>query len=76
MASKATETTKALVIIVNGRFYCGKTKTGRVQTAWSLAGAKLFGTWREKDIENAERFLRIKGYRPRLAVVKLGAMES
>lgn len=35
---------EARVIAIGGRFLF-KIKRGRVQTAWSLAGAQLFGTW-------------------------------
>lgn len=33
---------RAAVIAVDNRFYCGISKSGRMQTAWCLAGAMLF----------------------------------
>jgi len=57
----------AIVLIVSdgripasGRYFAG-VKKRRVYTAWSLAGAELFGPWRLADIEKAER-----------AIVKVG----
>ena len=56
----------AIVLAINGRFYCGKSKTGRAQTAWSLAGAKLFlnnkHEYQNEKIQQAETFLKKKGY--------------
>ncbi|MFA0438622.1 hypothetical protein AB4560_01615 [Vibrio sp. 10N.222.51.C12] len=34
--------TNAKAIVLGDRFFCGFGKGGRVKTAWSLAGAKLF----------------------------------
>ena len=49
----------AVVLLVHtpggDRFYCGVSKAKRLQTAWSLAGAKLFGPWDIKGIEKAEK---------------------
>jgi len=33
---------KAYGILVGARWFCGVTKKGAYQTAWTLAGAKLF----------------------------------
>ena len=44
------------------RYYCGLSQTGRIQTAWSLPAAMLFGPC-PTDIEKAERVLAVRGYR-------------
>lgn len=36
------EVTEAIAIKIGNRYFCGFGKIGQVQTAWSLAGAKLF----------------------------------
>jgi hypothetical protein len=43
----------ALVIKIKGRYFCGFGKAGQLQTAWSLAGAKLFlaGHYALPDVE-------------------------
>jgi len=51
----------AIVLRIGDRFYCGKSKTGRCQTAWSIAGAKLFGEWNEQDILQAQIFIASRG---------------
>lgn len=38
----------AHVIALGNRFFVKFDKAGRVQTAWSLAGATLFGGWRDE----------------------------
>lgn len=38
----------------DGRFFCGMSKAGRLQTARSLANAKLFEVWQESEISRAE----------------------
>ncbi|MES9872656.1 MAG: hypothetical protein ABW146_06080 [Candidatus Sedimenticola sp. 6PFRAG7] len=65
-----------IVIMVGGRYFKGKGKSGRVQTAWSLAGAKLFGDWRLEEIEKAERLLTKKGYKPERFVVSVNECSS
>lgn len=50
-----------IVLEIGDRFYCGRSKTGRLQTAWSLAGAKHFGEWMEPEISKAEAFIVSKG---------------
>ena len=52
---------ETIVLEVEGRFYVGKSQTGRLQTAWSLAGAKHFGPWMEHEIVIAEAFIAKKG---------------
>ncbi|WP_332772953.1 hypothetical protein [Phenylobacterium sp.] len=53
------------------RFFVKFGKAGQLQTAWSLAGATLFGPWDRERIEAATR--RIPAGRPYwLAVVELG----
>ncbi len=58
------DATKAVVLVVNGRYFRGFGQDGRLLTAWSLAGAKLFAHWRPEEIEKVTRRLREKGYRP------------
>lgn len=54
----------AIVLVVDGRFFSGTTKNRRLQTAWSLPGAKLFASWEEGKIKAAEALLRSKGKAP------------
>jgi hypothetical protein len=63
--------TSAIVIEIEGRFFCGVGKNGRIKTAWSLAGAMLFGPWRENEIRAAEDTLKAKGKKPKRMVVVL-----
>ena len=63
---------EAIVLEVAGRFYAGKSKTGRIQTAWSIAGAKLFGPWMEDEISHCERILAFKGKQAVRRFVRLG----
>lgn len=58
------EGSTAIVLKVGDRYYSGRTKAGRVQTAWSLPGACLFPSWRLDLLERAEEQLRAKGYKP------------
>jgi hypothetical protein len=55
----------AIVIEIKDRFFCGFGRKGRIKTAWSLAGAFLFGPWREDKITAIESKLRAKGYIPK-----------
>ena len=55
---------EAIAILVNGRYFRGFGRNGRLLTAWSLAGARLFAAWRPEEIEEVERRLRAKGYEP------------
>lgn len=70
--------TAALAILVhrsgaNPRFYNGRTKAGRLQTAWSLAGAKLFlGTDREEFVK-ATRLITAKNCTYTVRLVTLNA---
>ena len=54
------ELDRAIVLRVGDRFYAHG-KKGRLMTAWSLAGAKLFGEWDEDEIRNAEALVVRKG---------------
>jgi len=40
------------------RFSRGISPSKRLETAWSLAGAKLFGRWDIKELEKAEKEVR------------------
>ncbi len=60
---------KAIVIKIGDRYFSGKTKTGRLKTAWSLAGAKLFGGWSKDEIEKAETFILARGHKSERCVV-------
>ena len=51
----------AIVIKVGERFYVGPSKSGRLQTAWSLAGATLFCEWNEKPMLKAEAEVAKRG---------------
>ena len=51
----------AIAIKIDERFFYGFGKSGRVITAWSLAGAKLFGYWHDEDICHIEKRLEAKG---------------
>lgn len=55
-------TTTALVLKIGNRFFSGFSKTGRAQTAWSLAGAKTYlpfttvgNEWLNKDMEKLDK---------------------
>lgn len=50
----------AVALKVDGRFYCGVSKAGNVQTAWSLAGALLFGPWQVDQIREAEKLIEAR----------------
>ncbi len=66
------DATKAIAIRRDdGRFYCGISKTGRLQTAWSLAGATLFQLGRETEIFQAELQFCKRGQNPHRVVVRL-----
>jgi len=66
------DATKAIVLRINGtRFYCGVSKTNRLQTAWSLAGAKLFGEWQEAEIFQAELQVCKRGRNPERIIVRI-----
>lgn len=52
---------KAIAIVIGNRFFCRFGVRGRVQTAWSLAGARLFLEAREDLLSDVERRLRKKG---------------
>ncbi|NAW64533.1 hypothetical protein [Photobacterium halotolerans] len=55
---------EVLVIRIGNRFFCGFGKAGRVLTAWSLAGAKLFV--HPIDTESVMVTLIDKGKKPQL----------
>lgn len=54
------EAKEAVAIVIGERYFCGFSLAGRVQTAWSLAGAKLFLAGREDLIAAAEARLKKK----------------
>ena len=60
MISEEKEATRAIVLQVGERFFCYY-KNKRIQTAWSLAGAKLF-LENDAKINIAENILKEKGY--------------
>jgi hypothetical protein len=51
---------QATALVVNNRYFSNFGPSGRLQTAWSLAGATLFG--REDKIVAVEKRLNQKGY--------------
>jgi hypothetical protein len=61
----------ATVIMVSGRFFHKHNKkSGRIQTAWCLAGAKLFGEWEgSSEILEVMSLLHTKGYKPKLVKI-------
>jgi hypothetical protein len=72
--SEAHRTT-AVALAVGNRFFSGFTRTGKRQTARSLAGAFLFGPWSEDQISDVERRLRERGAEPRRLTVTLAAQQ-
>ena len=68
----ATVTAIALRRKKDGRFFSGFSKTGRLQTAWCLAGAKLFGVWQDSLIFKVELEFCKRGHVPQRVVVRLG----
>ena len=63
---------KAIALRVdNERFYRGVSPKGRLQTAWSLAGATLFAEWLLDDISKAEAEIRKRGRRSRRVGVRV-----
>ena len=64
--------TKAIVLRVDGtRFYVEISKAKRLQTAWSIAGARLFGEWDDAGIEKAESQITKRGKTSERLVVTL-----
>lgn len=53
---------KAIVIFVGKRYFAGFGARQRLQTAWSLAGAQLFGVWRSDEVDKILRKIRAKGH--------------
>lgn len=53
------------------RYYHGKSKTGRLITAWGLCGAMLFNSTDSEEYEKAVRFIETKGGRVVIAKIKL-----
>lgn len=60
-AAENSGATSATVLRIGERFFAKTSKDGRLQTAWSLAGAMMFGPWQTDDIEAAERMIHRKG---------------
>lgn len=69
--SDPADRTSAVVLEVGDRFFIGFGRVGQVQTAWSLAGATMFGPWQEGEIRHAEAGLEAKGKRSRRRFVML-----
>jgi hypothetical protein len=63
---KLPDTNKAIVVTVEGRFHYGIGTTGQLLTAWSLAGAKLFGEWDEM----ADEIVKLYAKKGKAAVKK------
>jgi hypothetical protein len=59
-----------------GRFFAGFGKAWRVQSAWSIAGAKRFGTWDPTAILNAQNVLMAKGYTSKTRLLKLTSEQA
>lgn len=51
----AVRADRAYALRVGDRFFCGFGRRGRLQTAWSLAGAKLFLQKEEAIVERVEQ---------------------
>ena len=66
---------RAIVLLVGSRFYSGRSKSGRLSTAWSLAGAKLFGEWDVSGIEQAERLIAQRRKPHKRIVVRIEVCE-
>lgn len=62
---------KAEVIMIGERFFCGFGKAGRVNTAWSLAGAKLYLPESGFGVFGDYRILKCKGKKPVVRAVFL-----
>lgn len=52
---------QAFVLMIGERYFCGFSKTGRTETAWSLAGAKTYmpftgdeNKWLSDDLEKLD----------------------
>jgi hypothetical protein len=73
--SNPVKFSNAIVIMIEDRFFSGFGKNGRIQTAWSLAGAHLFGPWRIDEIEAIKRKLKAKGKQPLRFYVELQGVE-
>lgn len=56
-----SDANKAVVIFVGDRYFSRFGYRGRLQTAWCLAGAKLFGTWERDAVAKTLRQIRAKG---------------
>jgi hypothetical protein len=66
--------TKAIVIRVNGtRFYADISKSKRLQTAWSIAGARLFGEWDTDEVLKIEIEIAKRGKKSERLWVTLNA---
>jgi hypothetical protein len=67
----------AIVLLVSSpgvhrfRFYRGISPSKRLETAWSLAGAKLFGRWDIEGIEKAEKEVRKRKRACRRATIRV-----
>ena len=63
MSSENGPSNKAVIICLGERYFAGFGKKRRLQTAWSMAGATLFGMWQREQIEKILRLLASKGYK-------------
>jgi hypothetical protein len=63
---KPPDANKAIVVTVEGRFHYEIGTTGQLLTAWSLAGAKLFGEWDER----ADEIVKLYAKKGKAAVKK------
>lgn len=62
-------TNRAVVLRIGRRFFAGFSKTGRVTTAWSLAGARIFSLFNDEDITDVITKLEAKKYKPVAATI-------
>lgn len=60
---------EAYVVKIGKRYFCRFGKNWRIQTAWCLAGAKLF--LYDVDAQNVMSYLTLKGYQCEFKTVVL-----
>ncbi|MEW6115620.1 MAG: hypothetical protein AB1553_01810 [Nitrospirota bacterium] len=59
--AKPGDESRAIVLMIGDRFFCGFGKKDRVIVAWSLAGAWLFGSWDPDGIAKIESRITKRG---------------
>lgn len=65
-------TTAIAIVVGKDRFFTRFTKTGNVLTAWSLAGAQLFGAWQGNEIARTQaRILKVTRRATRMQIVEV-----